>query len=157
MKKNTRRKFAPAFQAKVALEAVKNQQTLAEPAKKFEVNPITGRRINKSLVCGYGIKRCKMESLGSETNNSGICTILCKVFLNRMNQWLNDLCFYFTLQRIQGVHRIRGNRTLNNERYLLAHIFPPEQEHRYQTRWAYLVHPRPSCLRDKISSPESRQ
>ena len=40
MKKQTRRKFAPAFKAKVALEAVKNQQTPAELAKKIEVNPI---------------------------------------------------------------------------------------------------------------------
>jgi len=36
MKKNTRRKFAPAFKAKVALEAVKNQQTLAERAKNLK-------------------------------------------------------------------------------------------------------------------------
>lgn len=40
MKKQTRRKFSPAFKAKVALEAVKNQQTLAELAKKFEVNAV---------------------------------------------------------------------------------------------------------------------
>lgn len=40
MKKQTRRKFSPAFKAKVALEAVKIQQTLAELAKKFEVNPV---------------------------------------------------------------------------------------------------------------------
>ncbi len=40
MKKQTRRKFAPSFKAKVALEAIKNQQTLAELAKKFEVNPV---------------------------------------------------------------------------------------------------------------------
>ena len=40
MKKQTRRKFSPAFKAKVALEAVKNQQTLAELAKKFEINPV---------------------------------------------------------------------------------------------------------------------
>jgi transposase-like protein len=40
MKKQTRRKFSAAFKAKVALEAVKNQQTLAELAKKFEVNPV---------------------------------------------------------------------------------------------------------------------
>ena len=40
MKKQTRIKLAPAFNAKVALETVKNQQTLAELAKKFEVNPI---------------------------------------------------------------------------------------------------------------------
>lgn len=40
MKKQTRRKFAPSFKAKVALEAIKNQQTLAELASKFEVNPV---------------------------------------------------------------------------------------------------------------------
>jgi transposase-like protein len=40
MKKQTRRKFSPAFKAKVALEAVKNQQTLAELAKKFDVGPV---------------------------------------------------------------------------------------------------------------------
>jgi transposase-like protein len=40
MKKQTRRKFTPDFKAKAAIEAVKNQQTLAELAKKFEVNPI---------------------------------------------------------------------------------------------------------------------
>ena len=40
MKKETRRKFTAAFKAKVALEAVKNQHTLAELGKKFEVNPV---------------------------------------------------------------------------------------------------------------------
>ena len=40
MKKQTRRKFSSAFKAKVALEAFRNQQTLAELAKKFEVNPV---------------------------------------------------------------------------------------------------------------------
>jgi transposase len=41
MKKQTRRKFSSAFKVKVALEAVKNQKTLAELAKEFEVNPVT--------------------------------------------------------------------------------------------------------------------
>jgi transposase-like protein len=40
MKKQTRRKFSSAFKAKVALEAVKNQKTLAELATEFEVNPV---------------------------------------------------------------------------------------------------------------------
>jgi transposase-like protein len=40
MKKQTRRKFSAAFKAKVALEAVKNQKTLAELAREFEVNPV---------------------------------------------------------------------------------------------------------------------
>lgn len=40
MKKQSRRKFSAAFKAKVALEAVKGQQTLAELSKKFEVNQV---------------------------------------------------------------------------------------------------------------------
>jgi transposase-like protein len=40
MKKQSRRKFSPDFKAKVALEAVKGQLTLAELAKKFEVNQV---------------------------------------------------------------------------------------------------------------------
>jgi len=40
MKKQTRRKFNPAFKAQVALEAAKNQKTLAELAKEFDVNPV---------------------------------------------------------------------------------------------------------------------
>jgi len=40
MNKQTRRKFSPEFKAKVALEAVKNQLTLSELSKKFEVNAV---------------------------------------------------------------------------------------------------------------------
>ena len=40
MKKQSRRKFSADFKAKVALEAVKGQLTLAELAKKFEVNQV---------------------------------------------------------------------------------------------------------------------
>lgn len=40
MEKQTRRKFSSAFNAKVALEAVKNQQTLAQLAKKYELSPV---------------------------------------------------------------------------------------------------------------------
>ena len=54
MKKQTRRKFAPAFKAKVALEAVKNQRTLAEPAKKFEVNPIMISRWKAEFLANMG-------------------------------------------------------------------------------------------------------
>jgi transposase len=40
MKKQSRRKFSANFKAKVALEAVRNQQTLAELAVKYDVNPV---------------------------------------------------------------------------------------------------------------------
>ena len=41
MTKQTRRKFTPEFKAKVALEAVKDQLTLAQLSQKFEVNVVT--------------------------------------------------------------------------------------------------------------------
>jgi transposase-like protein len=41
MIKQTRRKFTPEFKAKVALEAAKDQLTLAQLSQKFEVNAVT--------------------------------------------------------------------------------------------------------------------
>ena len=39
--KKTRRKFSADFKAKVALEAIKNQKTLAQLSLQYEVNVIT--------------------------------------------------------------------------------------------------------------------
>jgi len=41
MTKQTRRKFSADFKAKVALEAIKNEKTLAQLSQQFEVNAIT--------------------------------------------------------------------------------------------------------------------
>jgi transposase-like protein len=41
MTKRTRGKFTPEFNAKVALEAAKNQLTVAHLSQKFEVNAVT--------------------------------------------------------------------------------------------------------------------
>lgn len=54
MKKQTRRKFAPAFKAKVALEAIKEKSSLAELAKKFEVSPIIISRWKSELLANMG-------------------------------------------------------------------------------------------------------
>lgn len=37
--KKTRRKFNASFKAKVAIEAIKERQSLAELAKKYEIHP----------------------------------------------------------------------------------------------------------------------
>jgi transposase-like protein len=37
--KKTRRKFSGAFKAKVAIEALKERETLAEISKRYEVHP----------------------------------------------------------------------------------------------------------------------
>jgi len=41
MTKQSRRKFSAGFKAKVALEAIKNQKTLAELSQQYEVNSVT--------------------------------------------------------------------------------------------------------------------
>ena len=41
MTKQTRRKFSAEFKAKVALEAIKNQKTLAQLSQQYQVNAIT--------------------------------------------------------------------------------------------------------------------
>lgn len=41
MTKQLRRKFSAGFKAKVALEAIKNQKTLAELSQQYEVNSVT--------------------------------------------------------------------------------------------------------------------
>ena len=41
MTKQSRRKFSAGFKPKVALEAIKNEKTLAELSQQFEVNAVT--------------------------------------------------------------------------------------------------------------------
>ena len=47
-----RRKHSPAFKAKVALEALKGQETVAQLAARYEVNPGQIQARNKALSEG---------------------------------------------------------------------------------------------------------
>jgi transposase len=50
--KESRRKHSPSFKAKVALEALKGDETVAELANKFEVHPSQIRKWKKALTEG---------------------------------------------------------------------------------------------------------
>lgn len=59
--KKTRRKFSNEFKAKVAIEALKERQTLSELAKTFEIHP--------NQISHW--KREFMENAGKAFNNGG--------------------------------------------------------------------------------------
>ena len=50
-----RRKHSPAFKAKVALEAMKGEQTAAELAARFEIHPNQIQTWKKALVDGAAV------------------------------------------------------------------------------------------------------
>ncbi len=56
--KQNRRKHSPSFKARVALEALKGEETIAELASRFEVHSGQIRKWNNSLAEGAaGIRR----------------------------------------------------------------------------------------------------
>lgn len=50
MTKQSRRKFTSEFKAKVAFEAAKEKNTLAELAKKYEISPVLIRQWKTELM-----------------------------------------------------------------------------------------------------------
>jgi len=45
-----RKSYSPAFKAKVALEAIKEEETVAELASKYSVHPVQIRRWKKAAM-----------------------------------------------------------------------------------------------------------
>ena len=62
--KQSRKKHSPAFKAKVALEALKGEETTAEIAGRFEVHPSQVRTWRRALIEGAGesLAQTRMET-----------------------------------------------------------------------------------------------
>lgn len=69
MTKQTRRKFTAEFKAKVALEAIKNQKTLAELSQHFEVNSVMISKWKADFLANMAVVFQKESSI-SETSDS---------------------------------------------------------------------------------------
>jgi len=52
--KRNRKQYSPDFKAKVAMEAIKGQETIAELAIRFEVHPTQITKWKRELVAGAG-------------------------------------------------------------------------------------------------------
>ena len=63
----SRRKFTPEFKKKVALEALKERQTIQELAAKFEVHPQQITDWKRHFIDNSGVA---FERAGSEDNRS---------------------------------------------------------------------------------------
>ena len=69
MTKQTRRKFSAEFKAKVALEAIKNQKTLAELSQHFEVNSVMISKWKSDFLSNVAVVFQK-ESRSSDTTET---------------------------------------------------------------------------------------
>ncbi len=65
MSKSPRRNFSPEFKAKVALEALKETQTLSEIATKYDLHPVQITDWKKQLSAGSSAVFEKGKSTGA--------------------------------------------------------------------------------------------
>ena len=65
--KETRRKFSAEFKARVSLDAVRERETLAELAKKYELSPVVISRWKREFI---GNSKAAFEGKGETEEES---------------------------------------------------------------------------------------
>jgi len=105
MTKQTRRKFTPEFKAKVALEAAKDQLTLAQLSQKFEVNAVTISKWKSEFLANLSATFSNVK----ETENSEPEVPVEKLYA-QIGKLKVELDFLKKVQRNWGYPRANGSR-----------------------------------------------
>ena len=93
MNKQTRRKFTPKFKAKVALEALKEQSTLAEISKKFEISPVIVSSWKSEFTSNMSAAFMKTGQQPSEQENIDVEKLYAQIgHLKVENDFLKKSC-----------------------------------------------------------------
>lgn len=98
--KKTRRKFTGAFKAKVAIEALKERESLAELSKHFEVHPNIISKWKKEFLQNSAqvfdqqsketVKEIDVEKLYAKIGQLEIENDFLKKNLSKIGLWEND-------------------------------------------------------------------
>lgn len=115
MTKQTRRKFTPEFKAKVALEAAKDQLTLAQLSQKFEVNAVTISKWKSEFLANLSATFSNVK----ETESSEPEVPLEKLYA-QIGKLKVELDFLKKVQRNWGYPRENGSRQIKTKPTVLA-------------------------------------
>ena len=75
----SRKKHSSSFKAKVALEAVKGEETVAEISSRFEIHPSQVRVWKKALVEGAGIIFGGDQGQQKKADETLVCRVSAKL------------------------------------------------------------------------------
>lgn len=93
MTKQTRRKFTAEFKAKVVLEAIKNQKTLAELSQHFEVNSVMISKWKADFLSNMSVVFQKESSISEATDSVDVEKLYAQIGqLKVENDFLKKSC-----------------------------------------------------------------
>ena len=104
MTKQTRRKFTPEFKAKVALEAAKEQLTLAQLSQKFEVNAVTISKWKTEFLTNMSAAFSNAKKTQSDDQDIPVEKIYAQIGKLKV-----ELDFFKKVQSNWGYHRANGS------------------------------------------------
>jgi transposase-like protein len=115
MTKQTRRKFTPEFKAKVALEAAKEQLTLAQLSQKFEVNAVTISKWKSEFLANLSSTFSNVKEMENSEPEVPVEKLYAQIGKLKV-----ELDFLKKVQRNWGYPRANGSHQTKKESVIVA-------------------------------------